>query len=219
MKIDLHVHTFYSDGKYSPELMIKTALKKGLDGIAITDHDTSEAHKRIKGYPVVPGQEVSTQYGHVVILCNFPPDPPRDIQQLIDYSKENNCLIFPSHPFDIFRAGIGEKVFSYKFDAIEVFNSKAPKSANEKALKASQALGLPGLANSDSHVSEALGSAYNELQITEFRVDDILEELKKGRVKPIGIGLTAKAKLKIVEWSILRKLKIAKNTRRTMYPL
>ena len=216
MKIDFHVHTFYSDGRHSPEEMVKAALNKGLNGIAITDHDTSEGYNRVKDYPVIPGEEVSTQYGHVVILCNFPPTPPREIEQLVDYSKENNCVIFPSHPFDIFRAGIGEKVFHYRFDAIEVFNSKAPKSANEKALKVSKDLKLPGLANSDSHVLEALGSAYNELEIREFNVDEILEEIRKGRVKPVGVGLTAKAKLKIVEWSILRKLGIAKNPRRTM---
>jgi len=219
IKIDLHVHTFYSDGKYSPEVMVKHSLKVGLNGIAITDHDTSEAHRRVKGYPIIPGQEVTTQFGHVVILCNFPPDPPRKIEELADYSKENNCVIFPSHPFDIFRAGIGEKVYNYKFDAIEVFNSKAPRSANEKALKISKELNIPGVANSDSHVKEALGSAYNELEISEFNVDEVLEELRKGKINPVGIGLTVKAKLKIVEWSILRKLKIAKNSRRVVHQM
>jgi Predicted metal-dependent phosphoesterases (PHP family) len=48
IKIDLHVHTFYSDGKYSPEVMVKHSLKVGLNGIAITDHDTSGAHKELK---------------------------------------------------------------------------------------------------------------------------------------------------------------------------
>ncbi|MCW3133792.1 MAG: PHP domain-containing protein [Methanophagales archaeon] len=41
MKYDLHIHSKYSsDGIIEPEKIIKIALKRGLDGIAITDHST-----------------------------------------------------------------------------------------------------------------------------------------------------------------------------------
>ncbi|HII83845.1 MAG TPA: PHP domain-containing protein, partial [Methanobacterium subterraneum] len=41
MKFDLHTHTKYSsDGIIEPEKLVKTAIKRGLSGIAITDHDT-----------------------------------------------------------------------------------------------------------------------------------------------------------------------------------
>jgi predicted metal-dependent phosphoesterase TrpH len=216
IKLDFHVHTFYSDGRYSPEEMVNYALKIGLNGIAITDHDTSKGLKNYRQIRIIPGQEVTTEFGHVVILCNFPPSPPRNLSQLVDYSRENNCIIFPSHPFDIFRKGIGNKVFEYKFDAIEVFNSKAPPNANKKALLASQQLKLPGLANSDSHVKEALGSAYNLIPLNEFNIDEILEKIRKKEIEAVGLGLTAKAKIKILEWSIMRKLGIAKNTGRTL---
>ena len=43
LKIDLHVHTEYSDSKGRLEDVVRTALRKGLDGIAITDHNTCEA--------------------------------------------------------------------------------------------------------------------------------------------------------------------------------
>ncbi|BFH74301.1 PHP domain-containing protein [Sulfurisphaera javensis] len=217
LKIDFHTHTFYSDGRESPQEMINYALKIGLNGIAITDHDTSKAHLVFKHKLVIPGQEVTTEFGHVVILCNFPPDPPKRIYELVDYSKENNCIIFPSHPFDIFRKGIGDKIFEYHFNAIEIYNSKAPKSANEKAKKVSIQLNLPGLANSDSHVKYALGSAYNIVNISEFNVDEILDCIRKGKIEPVGIGLTVKAKFEIAKWYILRKLKIEENSRRTMY--
>ena len=39
MKVDLHIHTSYSDGVFSPEKIVDTALDVGLDAIAITDHD------------------------------------------------------------------------------------------------------------------------------------------------------------------------------------
>ncbi len=39
MKSDLHIHTNYSDGVFSPEKVIDTAIEANLDVIALTDHD------------------------------------------------------------------------------------------------------------------------------------------------------------------------------------
>jgi len=83
---------------------------------------------------------------------------------------------------------------------------------NKRALEASLKLNLPGLANSDAHVKEALGSAYNLIEINEVKPSMILEEIRKGRVKPVEVGLKANAKLKIIEWSIIRRLGLEKNT-------
>ncbi|MDT7861160.1 MAG: PHP domain-containing protein [Saccharolobus sp.] len=211
MFFDFHVHSLYSDGKYLPKDIVNFAKKLNIY-IALTDHDTSLGVRDVKEQ-VIPGQEVTTEYGHVIILCNFIPSPPNKIDQLIDYAKENSCIIFPSHPFDIFRKGIGNKIFEYKFDMIEIYNSKAPKSANKKAKEVATKLNLPGVANSDAHVIQAIGSAYNDLyEVIEFNLDDILDNLRKGKLKPITIGLSFKAKLSIAEWYIERKLKIARNS-------
>ncbi len=203
---DFHVHTLFSDGKVSPKEMFEVARKRNIF-IAITDHDTSKGVAQVNELPVIPGEEVTTEFGHVVILCSFPPSPPRQMEGLTEYARDNNCVVFPSHPFDILRAGIGNHVFEYTFDAIEIFNSKANKLANGKAKETSQKLALPGLANSDSHVPSAIGSAYNDVEVSEFRLDDVLECIRRGNVKPIGVGLSGKAKFDIVVWHIQRKLK------------
>lgn len=39
---DLHLHSQYSDGTYTPDALVKRALKTGLSCIALTDHDTLE---------------------------------------------------------------------------------------------------------------------------------------------------------------------------------
>lgn len=66
-KTDLHLHTYYSDGSLSPEELVAWAKEKGLDTIAITDHDGAEgvrealdAGKRM-GIQVIPGIELSAQ--------------------------------------------------------------------------------------------------------------------------------------------------------------
>jgi 3',5'-nucleoside bisphosphate phosphatase len=65
-KGDFHIHTRYSDGKYSPKEVIDLAKKNNLDVIAITDHDTiSGVEEAVRlgqesSITVVPGIELST---------------------------------------------------------------------------------------------------------------------------------------------------------------
>ena len=78
--IDLHLHTYYSDGTLSPEELIILAKNKGIDTIAITDHDGMgglaegiEAGK-CRGVRVIPGIELSTEdgegiYMHILGYC------------------------------------------------------------------------------------------------------------------------------------------------------
>ncbi len=70
MIFDLHVHTTYSDGLLTPNEVIDLAVKKGIDGIAITDHDTIlgiepaiQYSKRIDGIFIIPGIELGCVYG------------------------------------------------------------------------------------------------------------------------------------------------------------
>lgn len=44
-RADLHCHTYYSDGADSPEEIIALAKEKGLSGLSITDHDTTNAYQ------------------------------------------------------------------------------------------------------------------------------------------------------------------------------
>lgn len=50
MKIDLHIHTCYSDGVFTPEKIVDTALDVGLNAIAITDHDNVLAYPMAVDY-------------------------------------------------------------------------------------------------------------------------------------------------------------------------
>ena len=64
-RVDLHVHTYFSDGALSPEDVIEAAKSRGLAGLAITDHDTLEGVARARAaagstLEVVPGVEISS---------------------------------------------------------------------------------------------------------------------------------------------------------------
>ncbi len=63
--VDLHMHTTASDGRLSPEELVKLSLKKGLNAIAITDHDTISGivpavkYAKGKGIEIIPGIEIN----------------------------------------------------------------------------------------------------------------------------------------------------------------
>ncbi len=65
---DLHIHSTASDGMLKPEEVIDWAIKKGLKAISITDHDdvsqieTSLEYASKKGFELIPGIELSTEY-------------------------------------------------------------------------------------------------------------------------------------------------------------
>lgn len=79
VKVDLHIHTIYSDGVFSPEKIVDTAIDAGLDAIAITDHDNVLAYpiavdyaKKVansggKSLEILPGVEINTIYKGVEI--------------------------------------------------------------------------------------------------------------------------------------------------------
>ena len=67
VKRDLHIHSYYSDGDYSPEEIVDLWEKEGYEIIAITDHDgiggSKVAHKYAKGKSiiVIPGIEFDSE--------------------------------------------------------------------------------------------------------------------------------------------------------------
>ncbi len=72
--IDLHAHTSVSDGTVSPSELIRLAKKKGLEAIAITDHDTIDGHEEAErealklGMTLIKGIEFSVAYGEGRLL-------------------------------------------------------------------------------------------------------------------------------------------------------
>lgn len=67
MIFDLHSHTTFSDGSLTPLELLSRAIEKGVDVLAITDHDTLDAYREIPassaGIKLIAGIELSTQWG------------------------------------------------------------------------------------------------------------------------------------------------------------
>ena len=66
-KVDLHIHSNYSDGKADFKEIIDSAKSKGYRLISITDHNTVEGHKKFQDEILIPGVEFDCWFGYVFI--------------------------------------------------------------------------------------------------------------------------------------------------------
>lgn len=88
MRIDLHTHSTASDGSDPPADLVELAAERGLDAIALTDHDTqegiseAEAAAGAAGIELIPGVELSLQYdtGGMHLLVLWLPAGPGPLQ-------------------------------------------------------------------------------------------------------------------------------------------
>ena len=81
-RTDLHIHTYFSDGVFSPEKIVDTAIDVGIDAIAITDHDNILAYDVAQNYikeknlsdkiEIIRGIEINTLYkNHEVHILGY----------------------------------------------------------------------------------------------------------------------------------------------------
>lgn len=194
---DLHLHTHYSvDACGSPEAMIEAAKRRGLSGIAITDHNTCDAvaHLRqagliredgqaVDGFLIIPGVEVSTAEGHLLCLGTTLPSmkgcPAKDVVSAI---QDQGGIAIAPHPYDSFRAGIREEILDQlDLAALETFNAAVSlRGFNEKAATYAAHRGLAATAASDAHHATAAGISSTAYDLPELTLPALLQAIPLG---------------------------------------
>jgi len=187
---DLHVHTNVSkDGESSVEEILKRAEEAGLDAIAITDHDSVDGAKRAMACKsnviVIPGIEVSTKQGHLLVLGVTEVIPSGlDVGDTIAMAHDLGGVLILPHPFHMWRHGVARKKRAPMLlvDAVEVFNSRyIVGSANGKAARIAKRLGKPCVGGSDAHNAKFVGFGRTFVD-AEPDVESILQAIREGRV-------------------------------------
>ena len=122
--VDFHTHTVCSDGNYTPEEVIEMAINKGINSLAITDHNyihenISRLQNKYKDIELINGCEISTSYTtdegkkievHIIALDfdenneNFKnlivsnhPDKKAYVENIREKLKDNCNIVIPSY--------------------------------------------------------------------------------------------------------------------------
>jgi len=191
MRFDLHIHSNYSsDSNLSVDDILKQAVRKGLDGIAICDHNTVDGSIRAiqrarelnLSLIVIPGMEISTSDGHLIVLGireNILPDLP--LSETIMIARQKGAVVIAPHPFKKNSIGYAAK----DADAIETFNSRCLFGENEMAKELALSLGKPEVGGSDSHLLAAIGLGFTELDAHRSE-SSVLESIRMGKTRSGG---------------------------------
>jgi hypothetical protein len=196
MLIDLHVHSCFSkDSNSQFDSILEWAKKNGIDGVAICDHDNVEggfacarrAAEIASDILVIPGQEVSSAEGHVLVLGAAEGVPASmSVLSTIEYAHNLGAIVIIPHPYKKTSHGIGY-LEGLDVDAVEVYNSRClTPYANTRAKMVADRLGLPQVGGSDAHEPRMVGRSYTDIDVTGESVDSVLSAIKAGRVKPGG---------------------------------
>lgn len=192
LKLDLHVHTAYSyDGVDSVAETLRWARAGGLDGLAITDHNSvaglREAERGDPGLLVIPGVEVTTAEGHLLLLGVREAAPPkRSPEETVEWAEARGATVVAPHPFHPLRHPLG-RVEGLKVHAVEVFNSRFVTGwANRKAAREAERLRLPPVGSSDAHRARFVGRGVTEVEADARTAESVLEAVRKGRTSWSG---------------------------------
>ncbi|MDP3395170.1 MAG: PHP domain-containing protein [Methanoregula sp.] len=187
---DLHVHTNYSkDGESSVEEIIRAAEEAGLDAIAITDHDSIDGAKKAleceTSVLVIPGIEVTTKQGHLLVLGVTEIIPAGlDVETTVAIARRMGGLLILPHPYHVWRHGVARRrnAGMMVVDAVESFNSRyIVGSANRKAERIALKLGKPCVGGSDAHNARFVGFGRTYVD-AEKNVPAILDAIRSGNV-------------------------------------
>lgn len=185
LRVDMHLHTDASpDSSLTVEEAIETAKSKGLAGIAVTDHNTMEAVDSAvklgeeKGLLVIPGVEVSTKEGHLLVYgVRSPPAADVSMADTIGEVHEARGIAVMSHPFRRFHgAGRRVDVKGLRLDGIETFNGHTSEGSNDLARKLAEEVSLKGIGGSDAHNRAEIGNCYTEFTLVSSDVRKLLND-------------------------------------------
>jgi predicted metal-dependent phosphoesterase TrpH len=171
-RCDLHLHSHHSfDSLVTPRAIFRTARRRGLRAIAVTDHETIagglEARAAApKDLVVIVGCEIHTECGDIVCLFLREEIRSRDALGVIAEAHGQGGIAFLPHPLQSHPASIPDAVLD-ACDGFEGLNSRAgsfsPVSVSGDSTHWERLAGKAVLGNSDAHFASQIGLAWTEI--------------------------------------------------------
>jgi hypothetical protein len=200
---ELHCHTYHSDGELSATNLVKLSVERGLDFMAIADHNTIASQRELEllhdpGLILIRGVESTSFKGHFNIWgipdwVDFRITQPEQMQAALDFARQRGALVSCNHPKSY---GLGwdfQQVTN--FDCLEVWNGPW-FFFNQQALEYWLSLlengrRIPAVAGSDFHslsdldhvIMRAPGAPVTWVHVTgEANAVSILQSISAGHV-------------------------------------
>ena len=216
MLIDLHTHThpLSHDSLLSPDELIETAKAANLDAVCLTEHDffwdhaEAAAHSKRHDFLVIPGIEVNTEDGHIVVfgLERFVYGMHR-MHELARLANSAGAVMIAAHPyrrqlpFELRHEGdwtlaleraVANPACAH-VTAIETQNGRGTERENAFSAEVARRLNLPTTGSSDAHEPRDIGRAATEFERKITNLADLIAELKAGRFQPLVLRPTPTA--------------------------
>lgn len=182
MILDLHVHSKFSfDSLSEPKNILSAAKRKGLNGIAVTDHNTIKGGIEVRKinhdphFLVILGAEIATEIGDVIgLFLKKEIESRNSIEVVEEIHLQGGMAVLP-HPLK--GHALNEEILR-KIDVIECFNSRTSKENNKKAIELADRCKKPVIAGSDAHFCSEIGASKIILNSA-----DIWNEILSGRAE------------------------------------
>ena len=192
MLIDMHTHTsvYSTDSNLLPHDSLKRAAECGLDAVVLTEHDVlwpadhAAALSKEIGILVLPGIEVTTQLGHVLVYgLTEPFKRITDAARLREYCDQHNALMYLAHPARDPGLRVPKDLMQL-FDGVEGLNGCDGPLQNMSATSRGRNRPLPPIGGSDSHALHEVGTAATEFEAKVESLDDLMKALRSGDYQP-----------------------------------
>lgn len=176
MKIDLHVHSAERStcARSREEEQIQAAIACGLDAIVFTDHGRLVPQARLDvlnqqyaPFRIFSGIEITVEEREDLLVFGVH-DPVLESLRwtypaLRTFVRERGGWIALAHPFR-YHSDIVIDIAQYPPDALEGCSTNVTLLNRSRIRQTAQQLGIPVVCNSDAHVTQSLGVAYNCLK-------------------------------------------------------
>jgi predicted metal-dependent phosphoesterase TrpH len=207
MLIDLHTHThpLSHDSSLTPDELVEAAKSARLDGVCLTEHDFFWDHykadelSRRHNFLVIPGIEVNTECGHILVfgLTKFVYGMHRlaDLAAMVEDAGGAMVAAHPYRrqlPFELRHEGDWTHALERALanpayaavHAIETHNGRGTDRENAFAKVVRDRLGLPLTAGSDAHRQADVGACATEFDTQVTGLQGLITELRAGRCRP-----------------------------------
>lgn len=189
MKVDLHVHTQErsSCAKSGEEEMIRAAIKRGLDGLAFTDHHSlippqrvDELNEKYAPFCVFGGIEIRVSGEDLLVLGLY--DSLLETRkwtypELHAFVRQQGGFLVLAHPFR-YRDTINVDIELYRPHAIELCSTNIRAEDEGRIRALAERLNVRLLGNSDAHRAKDVGLYYNVLPRTVRDDKELIAILK-----------------------------------------